>query len=117
MSAVIHPGSVRTLPRRRVRAIPKRRGLPVRGFFIFVAATITLAYAFSSALSLGGYMLVENARSSAIKADQRAVLAEASIVELRGEIDRLKSAHSIQRWTAVNNFVTPYRPPDETQAN
>ena len=97
MSAVIHPGSVRTLPRRRARALPKRLRPPVR--------------------ALGGYMLVENARSSAIKADQRAVLAEASIVELRGEIDRLKSAHSIQRWTAVNNFVTPYRPPDETQAN
>jgi hypothetical protein len=69
---------------------------------------------FSSAFSLGGFMLVEDARAQAIQADRRAALAESSIAELRGEIERLRSAHSVQRWAAVHDLIPSYRAEYET---
>jgi hypothetical protein len=69
----------------------------------------TAAFVMKAAIALGGFMLIESARRSAIAADERTVRAEASIWDLRSEIDALKSASAIERWASVNGFVPSYK--------
>lgn len=115
MSAIIHPGT-RTVPRGRARPIPKRRHLPLAAIAAYLILTAFLSVVFCAGGSLGGYMLAERARNQAIQAELRAAMAESSSAQLRSEIDRLKSAHSIERWASVNGFVPSYSLKDEQKA-
>lgn len=114
MSAVAYPGAV---VRRRIRAVPKRRGISygkVAGYFALIAV---LTLVLKIAMTFIGFMLIEEARRAASEASSRATVAETSAIELRREIEILKSEERVSRWASINNFVPSYFASNESPAN
>lgn len=114
MSAVAYPG---TVVRRRIRAVPKRRGISygkVAGLFVVVGS---LTLVLKVVLTFFGFMLIEEARRAASSASIRAGVAETSAIELRREIEILKSEERVVRWASINNFVPSYFASNESAAD
>ncbi len=101
MSAVAFPGPV---VRRKIKAIPKRRGLSIGKVASFFAFVVFLAVLLKVGMTFFGFMLIEEARRSASESMYRAKLAESSAIELRREIEELRSEEKIVRWASINNF-------------
>lgn len=93
--------SLRTA-RRTARRASRLESIAVGSLVLFVIAMTSYAGS-----SLIGHALLEQARREGIRAEQRTRFVRAEIVELRGEVDRLRHPAAIRRWAALRGFALP----------
>ena len=116
MSAISHPGGlgVGAIPRRRLRAIPRKRGLSWRKVAAYVFCVAVLSFIAQQSFAFFGFLAIERVRELASRADKRVAGAEAAVIELHRQIDDMQASSTVERWAEMNGFFTTYAMSDET---